>query len=81
MENKILIELHVPQIEEVYSVFIPLGKTVRNVINLLENAVISLSNGSYHKSNVNLYVSGKLIDQGKLIKNSGITNGCHVVMI
>ena len=42
MENKILVELIVPELEEKFDVFIPITKRVGNVIALLAKAITEL---------------------------------------
>ena len=42
MENKVLIELVVPELEEKFDVFIPITKRVGNVIALLAKAINEL---------------------------------------
>ena len=83
MNNKILIEVNVPIIEEVYNVFIPASKTVYQVTQLLKKSISELTDGAYEDTtNAVLYdARGKEIDPSLIIKNSGITNGSNVILI
>lgn len=83
MENKILIELSVPMIEQTFNVFIPICKTVGNIKELLEKSIFELSDGAYQKRlGSAIYDSnGKQIDSNLIIKDSGLTNGAKLIII
>ena len=56
MNNKILIELEIPLIEKRYDLFIPINKKVGTVKNLIENALVELTDSSYvPKDDSNFY--------------------------
>ena len=44
MNNKVLIQLIVPEIEEKYDLFIPINRRVGTVINLISKAIFELNN-------------------------------------
>lgn len=82
MENKILVNLLVPVIDESYDILIPVGKTVEDTINLLKESVSKLSMESLEGSNIELYNSdGKILDRNTFILNSGISNGSKIILI
>ena len=83
MENKILIELIVPELEEKFDVFIPITKRVGNVIALLSKAITDLgiaydltpSMGLYNRFTYQKY------DPNDLIYNTDIMNGTILVLV
>ena len=83
MENKILINVVVPILEENYNVFIPIGKTVDNVKEQLQSSISELSMGAVDKNqSMNLYDNnGKLLQGDLYIKEANIENGCKVILI
>lgn len=82
MENKILVEINVPILEQKYDCFIPVGKTVYQVTKLLAKGISELSGGAYENDNPILYnYFGKKINTDSLIKDSEISNGSKVIML
>lgn len=83
MEYKVEIKLYVPEIEEVYEAFIPVNKTVGEVLLLLSQMVNNLS-GIYPLKNDNhLYnrYTGALYSNDTLIRDTDIRNGTELVVI
>ena len=83
MEYKVLIKLFVPEIEEVFEVYIPINKTVGEVSGLLNQLVHSLSDvfplgGVMHIYNRR---TNELYNTGLLIRDTDIRNGTELVMI
>ncbi len=39
MENKVLVELLVPELEETYDVYLPIAKRIGNIVGLLVKAI------------------------------------------
>ncbi|MBR3897935.1 MAG: hypothetical protein IKJ43_01485 [Bacilli bacterium] len=83
MENKILIDVIVPILEENYNVFIPVGKTVKSIEEQLKKCIADLSLGAINEKQImRLYDSdGKIIDSNCYIKDSGIKNGSKVILV
>ena len=50
MENKVLVKLLVPEIDEEYDIFLPVNKKIGNIINLLIKAVNELSNNIFQSA-------------------------------
>ena len=84
MENKVIIKLLVPEIDEEYDLFLPINKKIGNVIELLDKAVNELSNGAYQGNNhtelINS-VTGEQYPINVLIKNNNIRNNTQLVLI
>ena len=83
MDYKVLIKLYVPEIEEVYEAFIPVNKTVGEVLILLNQMVNNLSGIYPLKNDNNLYnrYTGALYGNSSLIRDTDIRNGTELVVI
>ena len=83
-KNKILIELSVPSIEKSYDIFIPINKKIGTMKNLIEEALVELSEEAYIiKEDTNLYSqeTGKIYDVNTSIKDTDLKNGSRVILI
>lgn len=84
MENKILVKLLVPEIDEEYDLFLPINKKIGNVINLLIKAVNELSNNTFQGNNITeLYNvdTGEIYRIDVLLKNTDIRNNTKLVLL
>ena len=84
MNNKILVILYVPMIEKEYNCFIPLGKKVQNVINLLSKALYEMNDSNFDlEHNHSLYIkeTGKEVNKNIRIKDSSIKNATELILI
>lgn len=83
MEYKVLIRLYVPEIEQSYEVYIPINKTVSQVLMQLNKLVNNASGEAYPvKTNLKLY-NRRTFEQYQLdtvIRNTNIRNGTELVM-
>lgn len=83
MENKVLIELIVPELEAKYDIFIPITKRVGNIIALLAKAISELginysltpSMGLYNRNTAEKYNPNDLIYQ------TDIANGTVLILM
>lgn len=84
LNDKVLIELVVPVLEESYDVFIPINKKVGNVIILLSKVVSEMSGGYFVANEKNCLYNGDTGDRysiDDLIKNTDIRNGSKVILM
>lgn len=84
MNNKILIEVFVPMLEQEYDVFVPINKKIKNVTRLINDAIVDLSNGCFPKKNdIVLYnrQNGFILDPKLNVKEAGLVNGSQVILI
>lgn len=84
MNNKILIQLYIPLIEEEYDIFIPINKRVGTIKQLLEKAISEQSDNGYIISpDTNLYSkeTGKVYDVQLMIKDTDLKNGSRIVLL
>ena len=83
MENKVLIKLYLPEIEETYEAYIPLYKTIAEVSKLL-NQMAHNSSEVFPILPVALLFNrrtGALYNQAAIIADTDIRNGAELVMI
>jgi hypothetical protein len=71
--NKILISIYVLNIESQYDLMIPINLSVKEAIDLIQDAIVELSSNSY-KKNIEAVLydeDGKNINQEYIVKFSG----------
>ena len=84
MENKVLVKLLIPEIDEEYDLFLPINKKIGNIILLLNKAINELSNNLFEGNNYSeLYnaLSGEIYKPDVLLKNTNIRNNTKLVLI
>ena len=84
MNNKVLVELLVPVLEESYDVFIPINRKVGNIIALLSKMVSELSDGYFKVTGENILYSGDAGEKYRmndLIANTDIRNGSKIILM
>lgn len=84
MKNKLLIELIVPDISEIYNVYIPINKKIGNIIELLNKALGEISESDYVGSNkTTLYnkATGEKYSINTLVRETNIRNGTSLVLL
>lgn len=84
MNNKVLVELTVPEIEKTFTVYLPVNKKIGNIIILLNKAIHELSNGEILLSNSNILYNGEtgeLYQSDILLINTNIRNGTRLILL
>ncbi len=84
MNEKFLVKLYVPLIDEVFNVYLPVNSLVSNDILLLNKAIFELTNGEYMPiDNARLYDrdTGEMYATNVLIRETNIRNGSGVTLI
>ena len=84
MNNKVLVKVYVPTIEEQYDILIPLNRRIYNVVKLLVKAINELSNGYYEPKNKPILynkITAIPYDENLSIRESNIRNGTELVLI
>ena len=81
--NKILIQLYIPLIEEEYDIFIPINKRIGTIKQLIEKNMSEQSNGYIIKDDTNLYSkeTGQVYDVQLLVKDTDLKNGSRIVLL
>ncbi len=83
MEYKVLIKLFVPEIEQSYEMYIPVNRTIGQVIELMNKVVNDLSMGVFPiKAGLNLMNRRENIiyDYNSLIRETDIRNGSELII-
>ena len=84
MNNKILVNVYVPIIEEGYDVWIPISKRIDSVIALLVMAIKDLSGGTYNPNKIPLLYdrnTAKCYSEKDIVKKTDIKNGSKLILI
>mgnify|MGYP003571428271 CR=1 FL=1 len=84
MNNKVLIELYVPLIEEEFEVWVPVQRKIGDVIDLLYKSINELIGGYYlppKKPSLYDRTTGKVIDVNLNVKEASIKNSSKLILI
>ncbi len=81
--NKILVTVYVLSLDESYDVLIPINLKMTEVYDLIQNTISELSSNNYikHDDAYLLNKDGKVINSNNMVRLSGLTNGCRVILI
>ena len=82
-DNKVNVDLIVPSIGERYNIFIPVNKTIGEVIVILNNTINELDDSFPISNNLSLLdiIDNKIYDLNTEVINSGIKNGTILALI
>lgn len=84
MNNKVLVELAIPDIDKTFEIFLPVNRKVGNVIQLLAKSIHDETNGLFTATNyTQLYNSktGAIYPVDQLIRNTDIRNGSKIILM
>ncbi len=82
IKNKILVLLYVPIIEQEYSVFIPIGKTIGTVKTVMIDIISDLVEQKFvYQMKLIDKQTNKIYNDTDIVKNSGIKNGTKLLLI
>lgn len=82
--NKLLIKLYVPLIEKEYDIFIPINKSIKNIIYLLGKVIHELSEGEYpinYPSKLINKDTGYIYPYDSNAKEEKILNGSSLILL
>ena len=83
MDNKVLVQVLIPDVEISYDVFIPISKRIGNIIQLIIKAINDY--GEYYPENPHAALyncqTGALYDINSLVYDTDIRNGTQIVLI
>lgn len=81
--NKILVTVYVVSIDETYDILLPINLKMEDNLELIQNTITELSNNNYvkHENAILMNSDSKIINIKNSGKNSGLTNGCKVILI
>ena len=84
IENKVLVSVNVPSLEQKFDMYIPVNRKVYSVIGMIENILLELSLGSFEKDAYHvLYngLTGQVYDMNLMIRDTDIRNGSNVILL
>ena len=81
--TKYIVDVFVPGIGTHYDVWLPAGKTIAEITDLLKNLVSSLSHGDYQGTMDSVLINadnGELFSQKLTVYDSGIKNSSSLIL-
>ena len=84
MNNKVLVNLYVPNLEKKYEVFLPINRTISEICYLIAKGLTEISNNYYNITNCeHLYnrSNGNAYNESLLLKNTDIRNGSELIFM
>jgi len=83
MNNKILVELHIPIINKVYEIFLPVGKNVKIITELITKSLNNIDKTSSIIQNMVICdgITGQIIDPNLCIKDTKLQNGSKIILL
>ena len=81
--DKILITIYVLSLDEYYDLFVPINSPTKEIYDMIQNAIVELSRNNYQKHENAMLITGegKIINNNNVVRLSGLTNGCTVVLL
>ena len=82
-DNKVNVDLIIPSIGEKYNIFIPVNKTIGEVIVILNNTINEMTDYFPIVNNLSILdvIENKIYDTNIEVKNAGIKNGTILALI
>ncbi len=83
MNNKLLITVYVPILEQKFDLFVPANKKINEAVLLIEKALKELSDNLYFRENSRIYKRENFeeLDYSKSMKKNNIINGSELIII
>ena len=84
MENKILIKLYVPMLDDTYDIFIPVNEYIWKINKLVVKSISDLSDESLPINNNYIFIneeSGVIYDNNAIVINTDIRNCSKIILI
>jgi hypothetical protein len=81
--EKILVSIYVLSIDETYDLLLPINLKMTDALDLIQNSIAELSSNNYvkHEDVILLNSESFAINTNNVVRLSGLTNGCRVVLI
>ena len=84
MNSKVIVKIIVPEIDQVFDMYLPVNKKIGNIIELISKAINELTTGEYTVSNTTVLVNVETdieYEPDILLLNTDIRNGTKLVLI
>ena len=82
--NKVLVKVSFPRIGKLYDVWLPLNKTIYNIISLLLKGVNELNDNIYPTDEIPILYNKKTglnYDLNSILKDTNIRNGTELILM
>ena len=83
-KNKILVELSIPSIEKTYDLYIPINKKIGTVKQLIEEALVELTDNAYIiKEDTNFFSTetGEIYNVNSTVVDTDLENGSKIILV
>ena len=81
MDNKVLVNLIVPEIDQKYDINIPINKKIGSVIKLLSQSINEMNTTEIEFKQLYNASTSELYDYNTLVANTNIRNGTRLILI
>lgn len=84
MNNKVLVDVYVPLIEQEFNLFIPVNRKIGLIKKIIGNSVVELSDGNYQvDTELNLYnkETNRIYNDDIYLINTDIRNGSKLMLL
>ena len=84
MNNKIIIKVYVPGLNECYDVFIPINLTISDLTKLIIESIAEISDGNltpHDKLRLYFKDTGEAINNSQLVKDANLRNCSKVILL
>lgn len=84
MKNKVLVELYVPTIDEIYNLYLPVNRKIGNIIALLNKSLTEVTNGEFVGNEYTMLYNrntGEMYDINVSLRETNIRNGSSIVLL
>lgn len=84
MKNKVLVELYVPTIDEIYNLYLPVNRKIGNIIALLNKSLTEVTNGEFVGNEYTMLYNrntGEMYDVNVSLRETNIRNGSSIVLL
>lgn len=83
MENKILVELFIPNIDLTLDLYIPINKRIGNIIMLIKKALTEIDENYIIPTNLALYnrYTSKKYEPNEIVGRTDLRSGASLILI
>ena len=84
MNNKVLIKLYIPEIDEKFDVFIPVNEVIWKIKKMLAKSVSSLTGSTFNANDKYVLmnkITSKIYGNNEIIINTDIRNASELILI
>lgn len=84
MENKVLIKLYVPELDEIYELFIPVNEIMWKIVKLITKSIYDLSFGAFPTNKTYVLMNkntGYIYKMDEIIIKTDIRNSSELIIM